>query len=601
MQQAPTRPSRWAAFLARPAALAALLVVAVALFAAMSTRPLTRSELRYVEAGAEMATSGDWVVPHLAFVPYFEKPILAYWLEAASQLVFGRGDLAVRLPALLAGLGMLWLTYEMGRGLRGRAFGLGAAALLLASVYFLGMASVVTTDPPFAFFLVLAWYAFRRHDLDPGGRWIWLFWTAAGLALLTKGPLGPALLAVSVGAYLVAAGRARDAARMRLLPGVALALAINVPWSVLVWLRDPRFLHFFYIRQNLQAFIDPNVNHPGPPWFYVPWIVGMFFPFALLATWGAVAESGRALSAAARRLRREPTSAADTGALYVACMIVPPVLLLSAAGSKLGTYLLPLVPAFSLAAAAWIADRIERPCGVLRYAQLAQVAVLVPVLAVFPRVMERRPEVAATLHDSMPAVGASVAAILVGGAVGGFLMARRRTLAGMAFVAGGSVVGVLVGLGVVDTLSQDTDASSLMPKLLAARRPGETVVLAGTCAEDFAVVLALGERVPIWGGARELGMGHFVEVTSPDVPIPDGRGDGDPRPGPYEVGSVKLPLLENPWLFDDARLRAAWSGRSRAWFVGRPKDVEKLRAMGLAVHVIASNDKRAVAANRATP
>src|SRR5262245_13756359 len=64
------------------AALLLLLVLAAAVFAVVSLRPLTRSEFRYVEAGAEMAVDGDWTVPHLAYVPYFEKPILSYWVEA---------------------------------------------------------------------------------------------------------------------------------------------------------------------------------------------------------------------------------------------------------------------------------------------------------------------------------------------------------------------------------------------------------------------------------------------------------------------------------------------------------------------------------------
>ena len=56
-----------------------------------------------------MLAAGDLLVPRLNGVPYFEKPPLLYWVNAASLRVFGETPWAARFPTRLAGLGTLLL------------------------------------------------------------------------------------------------------------------------------------------------------------------------------------------------------------------------------------------------------------------------------------------------------------------------------------------------------------------------------------------------------------------------------------------------------------------------------------------------------------
>src|ERR1051326_7407960 len=68
----------------------------------------------YVTAARNMAVSGDFTVPRLnsrphdrpreTTVPFFEKPILVYWVSAASMRAFGISEAAARLPVALASL-----------------------------------------------------------------------------------------------------------------------------------------------------------------------------------------------------------------------------------------------------------------------------------------------------------------------------------------------------------------------------------------------------------------------------------------------------------------------------------------------------------------
>ena len=61
-----------------------------------------------------MRQTGDYMVPrHPDGSPRFEKPILTYWLVAASYALLGVSPLSSRLPFLVAGCGVLWLTYRL--------------------------------------------------------------------------------------------------------------------------------------------------------------------------------------------------------------------------------------------------------------------------------------------------------------------------------------------------------------------------------------------------------------------------------------------------------------------------------------------------------
>src|SRR5436305_1720172 len=59
---------------------------------------------------AEMNRRGEWITPYFNGHPWFEKPILLYWLAKPCLMLFGQ-TIGPRLPSVLASIGLFaWVT-----------------------------------------------------------------------------------------------------------------------------------------------------------------------------------------------------------------------------------------------------------------------------------------------------------------------------------------------------------------------------------------------------------------------------------------------------------------------------------------------------------
>ncbi len=135
-------------------------------FLLLGSRALNEpDEGRYSEVAREMIETGDWLVPHLWYLPHLDKPPMTYWLVAASLEVFGRNEWAARLPIALAGISGVWAAFLLGRSLGGRRAGLWSALILQSSLLYFVMARMLTTDIFLAQFVAWAVYLFWRSLL----------------------------------------------------------------------------------------------------------------------------------------------------------------------------------------------------------------------------------------------------------------------------------------------------------------------------------------------------------------------------------------------------------------------------------------------------
>ncbi len=297
-------------------------------------------ETRYAEIPREMLAANDLLVPRLNGVPYFEKPPLLYWLNAASLRVFGETPWAARLPTRLAGLGTALLVLFAARGIGASTGGLSAAVFFLAAPIGFLFSRTNLTDGLLTFFFAATLLSGRDAVLrrESGRRWIGmacLFGAMCAAAFLTKGLIALLLPGTIFFVWAVSTGRLATAFRTLVLsPAPAVFLVLAVPWFVAVESRHPGFLDFFFIREHFQRFATQSARRTGPVYYFVPVLLLGFLPgipFFVRGFWKALRGSDPAFF------------------FFVWFTVV--FVFFSVSSSKLPPYLFPAIPAAAVLAA----------------------------------------------------------------------------------------------------------------------------------------------------------------------------------------------------------------------------------------------------------
>jgi 4-amino-4-deoxy-L-arabinose transferase-like glycosyltransferase len=280
----------------RPALLVSLagcgLLAAVLAFSGLGARPLiSPAEARYALIAREMVESGDWIQPHFNHARFYEKPPLTYWCVAASYRLFGFTEFASRLPSALAYVGTVLLTFLLALELVGSGTAPLAALIYATSLGPFLFGRFLFTDTLLVFCLSVSLLGLARTLRRPGS-WAGpaMLYAGASLAGLTKGLIGLLfpLAAAAACAFLPdARGRLR---RLRPWLGVAIVGAVFLPWHVILALRDPAFLSFYFVNEQIARFLGRReiVNYTplSVPAFWTstllwvfPWV--LFLPLAL--------------------------------------------------------------------------------------------------------------------------------------------------------------------------------------------------------------------------------------------------------------------------------------------------------------------------------
>src|ERR1043166_3315040 len=90
-------------------------------------------EAIYAETSREMLRTGDWLAPYYNEQPFFDKPILFYWFQAAGMAVAGQNEAGARLACAVAAVALVATPLWLGTMLLSFEVGFVSALLLAAS------------------------------------------------------------------------------------------------------------------------------------------------------------------------------------------------------------------------------------------------------------------------------------------------------------------------------------------------------------------------------------------------------------------------------------------------------------------------------------
>lgn len=309
---------------------------------------LDPSDGYYSEGAREMVESGNFLTPHLNYRPWFDKPILNYWLIAAAYKVFGVSEFSARLPSAVCASLLVVLSYVFGRQfLRSRA-ALFSSLILLSSPIWLIVGHLSMTDMPLTFFVWLSLASLflsieRLQSLVPLG------YASLGLAVLCKGPLAVVLVLMSLGTYILITTRSKDdwaevLRRLQLFTGIAITAFVSLPWYVIeISTTHGAFFQEFFVNQNLNRALG-NVDHRASALYYIPIILGGFFPWIII---GAAALP--TVYGPFKRFFKWPKPSPPSAKLlfFSSTTALLTLLFFSTLPTKLATYILPALPALA--------------------------------------------------------------------------------------------------------------------------------------------------------------------------------------------------------------------------------------------------------------
>lgn len=297
-------------------------------------------EARYAEIAREMVETKQYLVPHLNYILYFEKPALFYWLLALAIKCFGLSEWVVRSwTAILSVMGCL-ITYTTARMLYDRRTGIYASLILASSFLYFMMGHLVTLDMPLTFFLTASLYCLllgTKTSLSKPWYYFWLAAVFSALAVLTKGLVGIIFPLCIIGLWVFVQHQWKQLKSWPIFSSLMLFLALTLPWHVMIQLKHPCFFNFYFINQHFARYSTLDSARFEPFYYYfLVMIVGLlpwtfFLPQAFrycLPTW--------------KNRKNFSTE------VFLLIWVVAILLFFSFSHSKLIPYILPIFPPLAI-------------------------------------------------------------------------------------------------------------------------------------------------------------------------------------------------------------------------------------------------------------
>jgi len=339
---------------------------------------MSLNEGRRALAIKEMASTGNWLLPHLNGELYLTKPPLLYWLSSTFALGWGVNEWTLRLPSALAASAVLWMTYRFTLKQSGQWAALFSVQLLIANLGFVMLARRCEIEMLLTALCVGSVLSALQYIQDSSNQnsahknWIYLSYFLLALALMTKGPL--VLLFVTLPLLVAAIYSKNPHIKIVLLNwrGWLIFLIVGLAWYAAVSWQLGFDIWAKVVQRDMLGKMQGDIAKPLLS--YAGWIA---VDFILLITLFFVRSKDFF-----RQQIRQPHQ------LVLVLAAVLPLIIFSIFSNKHAKYLLPIYPLISILLAIKLATLFD--AGKVRTKKLiVSVGLLLPIgFAVFYSFLE---------------------------------------------------------------------------------------------------------------------------------------------------------------------------------------------------------------------
>jgi 4-amino-4-deoxy-L-arabinose transferase-like glycosyltransferase len=249
------------------------LIIYLGFFFNLGSVPLfDLDEGAFSEATREMLASGNFITTYLGGELRFDKPILIYWLQAASVKLFGLHEFALRLPSALAATAWTLLFYAFVKHLYDRKTALLSAIFMASALQISVIAKAAIADALLNLWIAASMFAIYLYIQNREKKWLYLTFAAIALGVLTKGPVAVMVPFVVTFIYFAVKRNLIFWAKSVFNPvGLLIFFLIAGPWYWLEYQdQGMKFIEGFFLKHNLSRFENSFEGHSGSFLYYIP-------------------------------------------------------------------------------------------------------------------------------------------------------------------------------------------------------------------------------------------------------------------------------------------------------------------------------------------
>ena len=242
-------------------------------------------ESRYAEIAREMLQSGNYLIPHLQQIIYFEKPPLMYWLTSFSLSVFGISEWSARLVnPILSYISIFFFYYGLKQLFNSKNIAFYTVLILNSTFLFLIMQKYLNLDFSVGIFISISLLSYllnlnQKSNSKTSNIWLANSFFFSFLAVMTKGLIGLILPMVVIGIYHLCKREFKKLINYKLYVGLFFVIVFSSIWIYLVNQSYNQFFNYYVIVQQFERYLTDAQNREMNKGIYILYIFAIFLPW----------------------------------------------------------------------------------------------------------------------------------------------------------------------------------------------------------------------------------------------------------------------------------------------------------------------------------